>query len=415
MPDAVRPDLQVTGKRFMWSKNPFTDRLNLKWPILQAPMGSYSTPALAAAVSNAGGLGGLGMMGFSAEDAERRIAGFQQMSGGSLNVNYLLFPEPSITADVSEPMRARLQAHFDAKGLGAVPEPAGAAGEVSREHLSMLMRAKPQMVSFHFGLPDREVIDAIKDAGIFIVSSATTVAEARMLEEQGVDAIIAQGTEAGGHRGTFTGVDISMQPGLFALLPQVVDAVRVPVIAAGGVADGRTVAAAFVLGASAVQLGTAFLRCEEANVLDAHRAALREPTDACTVVTDMISGRPARYVKNGLDRGPRGLGPEAGGVSRPVPSHRAAWRHGRQGAYRLVCRSIRGTCQRHNCRRAGRLTCGSDVRVPARFFAFLALYSFRLPYPLAGAPMSSSVDGSRVARVKLTQWHWSGAVFCPAR
>ena len=119
-----------------------------------------------------------------------------------------------------------------------------------------------------------------------------------MLEERGVDAIIAQGTEAGGHRGTFTGVDISMQPGLFALLPQVVDAVRVPVIAAGGVADGRTVAAAFVLGASAVQLGTAFLRCEEANVVDAHRAALREPTDACTVVTDMITGRPARYVKN---------------------------------------------------------------------------------------------------------------------
>src|SRR5436305_6700364 len=121
-----------------------------------------------------------------------------------------------------------------------------------------------------------------------------------MLEREGVDAVVAQGTEAGGHRGTFTGVDISMQPGLFALLPQEVEAVRVPVIAAGGVADGRAVAAAFVLGASAVQLGTAFLRCEEANVLDAHRAALREPTDACTMVTDMITCRPARYVKNKL-------------------------------------------------------------------------------------------------------------------
>jgi nitronate monooxygenase len=288
----------MSREKFMWPRNTFTDTLNLKWPILQAPMGWLSTPALAAAVSNAGGLGGLGMWGFSAEEAERRIAGFQQLSGGSLNVNYPLWPEPRITADISEPMRARLQTHFDAKGLGVVPEPTGAASEVSREHLSMLMRAKPQMVSFHFGLPPREVIDAIKGAGIFIISSATTVAEARMLEEGGVDAIIAQGTEAGGHRGTFTGVDISMQPGLFALLPQVVDAVRVPVIAAGGVADGRTVAAAFVLGASAVQLGTAFLRCEEANVLDAHRAALREPTDACTVVTDMITGRPARYMKN---------------------------------------------------------------------------------------------------------------------
>jgi nitronate monooxygenase len=164
----------------------------------------------------------------------------------------------------------------------------------------MLLRVKPQMVSFHFGLPRQEVLDAIKGAGIFVISSATTVAEAQLLEQCGVDAIIAQGTEAGGHRGTFTGVDISMQPGLFALLPQVVDAVRVPVIAAGGVANGRTVAAAVMLGASAVQLGTAFLRCEEANVLDSHRAALREANEACSIVTDTITGRPARYIRNRL-------------------------------------------------------------------------------------------------------------------
>lgn len=284
----------------MWSRNAFTERLNLKWPILQAPMGWLSTPALASAVSNAGGLGGLGMWGFSAQDAERRIAGFRQQSAGSLNVNYPLWPAPKITADTSEPMRTRLQAHYDAKSLGAVPKPEGAASEVSREHLAMLLRAKPQVVSFHFGLPRPEVMQAIKSAEIFIISSATTVAEARILEERGVDAIIAQGTEAGGHRGTFTGVDMSMQPGLFALLPQVVDAVSVPVIAAGGVADGRTVAAAFMLGASAVQLGTAFLRCDEANVLDAHRAALREANDACTIVTDVITGRPARYIRNKL-------------------------------------------------------------------------------------------------------------------
>jgi nitronate monooxygenase len=263
-------------------------------------MGWLSTPALAAAVSNAGGLGGIGMWGFSAEDAERRIAGFRQLSGGSLNVNYPLWPEPEITADVADPMRKRLQAHYDAKGLGSVPKREGAASDVSPEHLAMILRAKPQMVSFHFGFPKQEVLDAIKGAGIFVISSATTVAEAKMLERRGVDAVIAQGTEAGGHRGTFTGVDMSMQPGLFALLPQVVDAVRVPVIAAGGIADGRTVAAAFVLGASAVQLGTAFLRCEEANVLDAHRVALREATDACTIVTDMITGRPARYIRNKL-------------------------------------------------------------------------------------------------------------------
>ncbi len=284
----------------MWPHNALTERLNIRWPILQAPMGWLSTPALAAAVSNAGGLGGIGMWGFSAEDAERRIAGFRQQSGGSLNVNYPLWPEPEITADVADPMRKRLQTHFDAKGLGPVPRPEGAASDVSLEHLAMVLLVKPQMVSFHFGLPKQEVVDAIKGAGIFVISSATTVAEAKMLEQRGVDAVIAQGAEAGGHRGTFTGVDMSMQPGLFALLPQVVDAVRVPVIAAGGVADGRTVAAAFVLGASAVQLGTAFLRCEEANVLDAHRAALREATDACTIVTDTITGRPARYIRNKL-------------------------------------------------------------------------------------------------------------------
>jgi nitronate monooxygenase len=284
----------------MWSRNAFTERLNLKWPILQAPMGWLSTPALAAAVSNSGGLGGLGMWGFSAEDAERRIAGFRQQSSGSLNVNYPLWPEPRITPKASEAMRQRLQPHYAAKGLGAVPQPKGAASEVSPEHLAMLLRAKPEMVSFHFGLPRPEVVKAIKNAGIFIISSATTVAEARALEEGGVDAIIAQGAEAGGHRGTFSGVDISMQPGLFALLPQVVDAVSVPVVAAGGVADGRQVAAAFILGASAVQIGTAFLRCEEANVSDAHRAALREADDACTVVTDMITGRPARYIRNRL-------------------------------------------------------------------------------------------------------------------
>ncbi|MFM9850034.1 MAG: NAD(P)H-dependent flavin oxidoreductase [Hyphomicrobiaceae bacterium] len=284
----------------MWAQNAFTERLNLKWPILQAPMGWLSTPALAAAVSNAGGLGGLGMWGFSPEDAERRIAGFRQQSSGSLNVNYPLWPEPAITPKASDAMRERLQPHYDAKGLGAVPKPEGAASEVSREHLAMLLRAKPQMVSFHFGLPRPEVVQAIKSAGVFVICSATTVAEARMLEQRGVDAIIAQGTEAGGHRGTFTGVDMNMQPGLFALLPQVVDAVRVPVIAAGGVADGRQVAAAFMLGASGVQMGTAFLRCEEANVFDAHRAALREASDACTIVTDMITGRPARYIRNRL-------------------------------------------------------------------------------------------------------------------
>jgi nitronate monooxygenase len=284
----------------MWPTNALTKRLRLRWPIIQAPMGIITTPALAAAVSNAGGLGGLGMWGLSAEDAARRIAGFRQQSDGSLNVNYPLWPDPAYSAEIAEPMRRHLQSIYDARGLGSVPEPQGVASDVNPEHVTMLLDVKPEVVSFHFGLPDPEIVQTIKSAGIFIISSATTVAEARMLERHGVDAVIAQGIEAGGHRATFSGVDVGMQPGLFALLPQVVDAVGIPVIAAGGVADGRTAAAAFMLGASAVQLGTAFMRCEEANMYPAHRAALADADDVCTVVTDLISGRPARYIRNRL-------------------------------------------------------------------------------------------------------------------
>jgi nitronate monooxygenase len=263
-------------------------------------MGDLSTPALAAAVSNAGGLGGLGMWGYSSEDAERRIAGFRQQSGGSLNVNYPLWEDPGDLTNVGVAMRERLQALYDAKGLGPLPAPQASAGHVSPEHLAMLRKTKPEVVSFHFGLPDRETVQALKAIGIFIVSSATTVAEARTLEAQGVDAVIAQGIEAGGHRGTFSGVDVGMQPGLFALLPQVADAVGVPVIAAGGIADGRAIAAALMLGASGVQLGTAFLRCPEANVRELHRGALREAGDISTVVSKIMTGRPARLFKNRL-------------------------------------------------------------------------------------------------------------------
>jgi nitronate monooxygenase len=171
---------------------------------------------------------------------------------------------------------------------------------VDAAHLAMLQRARPEVVSFHFALPAPEVLQAIRAAGIYTIASATTVAEARVLEASGIDAVIAQGIEAGGHRATFSGVDIGMQPGLFALLPQVVDAVKVPVIAAGGIADGRTVAAAFMLGASAVQLGTAFLRCDEAATPDALREALARADDAATVVSSVVSGRPARFIRNRL-------------------------------------------------------------------------------------------------------------------
>lgn len=215
-------------------------------------------------------------------------------------MNYVFWPEPERDDKKIAAMKLQLQPHYDEAGLGPVPEPQGVASDVTPEHLEMLLRHEPEVISFHFGLPKPETVKAIKDAGIFVVCTATTVEEARILERSGVDAVVAQGAEAGGHRGTFTGVDMSMQASLLSLLPQVEDAVSVPVIAAGGIADGRTAAAAFMLGASAVQMGTAFLRCDETNIQDHHRAALAEADESSTIVTDLISGRPSRYIRNKL-------------------------------------------------------------------------------------------------------------------
>ena len=249
-------------------------------------------------------------------------------------------------------MRKRLQPHYDAKGLGAVPQPEGRGerGQPRAPRHAAAREARDGELPFRPAAA-RDHARPSRRAGIFIISSATTVAEARTLEQRGVDAIIAQGTEAGGHRGTFTGVDISMQPGLFALLPQVVDAVRVPVIAAGGIADGRQVAAAFMLGASAVQLGTAFLRCEEANVQDAHRAALREANDACTIVTDMLTGRPARYIRNSARGRSHRLGAGAGVVSRAAELDGAAAGQPATGSSRCCSRDSRPRSARTRTRR----------------------------------------------------------------
>lgn len=285
----------------MWPSNALTERLGLKWPIFQSPMSTVAGPALAAAVSNAGGLGALGMWGHSPESVERRIAGFRQMSSRAINVNFPLWEAPTLAPDATEAMRRRLAPYYEGRSLGPVPEPRGiAAGEITAEHLAVILRLKPEVVSFHFGLPDRTIVDALKGAGILVLSSATTVAEAKALEAGGVDAVIAQGVEAGGHRGAFSGVDISQQPGLLALLPQVVDAVRAPVIAAGAIADGRGAAAAFMLGASAVQLGTAFVRCDESIARDVYQAALTRADDASTLVTDQLTGRPARMIRNAI-------------------------------------------------------------------------------------------------------------------
>ena len=284
----------------MWYKNELTEKLGLEWPILQAPMGEYSTPELAAAVSNAGGLGGLGMWEFPVDEVENRILAFRRLSPAGINVNYPVWEDPGDLASAAMPMRNRVQRLYDKLDLGPLPTPSASPRTVTREHLEMLERMQPEVISFHFGLPDPAVVEALKSTGALLMSSATTVAEARYLQENGVDFIIAQGIEAGGHRGTFSGVDINQQSGLFSLLPQVVDAVSIPVIAAGGIADGRAIAAAIMLGASGVLIGTAFLRCNEAMLLDAQRRALGNAQEASTLLTDVMSGRHARSIKTRL-------------------------------------------------------------------------------------------------------------------
>lgn len=282
----------------MWPSNELTERLGLDWPIIQAPMAGASTPELAAAVSNAGGLGSLGLGTITGQEAGQQMQAFGELSGRALNANFFCHESPVDVDMTGREMRTRLQRWYFEAGLGEVPVPSVPFGTFGPEQVEAIRAHRPAVVSFHFGLPDDELLAAVRETGCLILSSATTVAEARWLAERGVDAVIAQGTEAGGHRGSFLDVDTAEQPGLFALIPQVASAVDVPVIAAGGIVDGRTIAAALMLGASAVQIGTAFLRCPEASVHPRHRAALAGAADNGTRLTNLFSGKPARGLIN---------------------------------------------------------------------------------------------------------------------
>lgn len=279
----------------MWQGNRLCDLFGIKLPILQAPMAGSATPALAAAVSNAGGLGGLGcgVMEVAAVRAARDalVAGTNR----PFNLNFFTHPAPAMDADRWQVAAALLAPAYAARGLGPPPAqtPGGRPGFLP-EMLDLLLDLRPRVVSFHFGLPGGDAVAKLRAAGVRVIATATSVAEARALEAGGVDAVIAQGWEAGGHRGSFTQTAPDAGVGLMALLPQVVDAVHLPVIAAGGIADGRGIAAALALGASGVQIGTAFLSCPEAGTSAVHRAALASATDTDTVPTAAFSGRTAR-------------------------------------------------------------------------------------------------------------------------
>jgi len=301
------------------------DLLGIDLPIIQAPMAGANGSAMVIAVSEAGGLGSLPCAMLSGDKARAEIGVIRQQTAKPYNVNFFCHtpaaPDPARAAA----WKQRLADYYREFGL----DPEAEAPSVNRAPFDeamcdMVEDLKPPVVSFHFGLPEESLLDRVKATGAVILSSATTAAEARWLAEQGCDAIIAQGAEAGGHRGMFLGEDISTQAGTFALLPQVVDAVDVPVIAAGGIADGRGIAAAFALGASAVQIGTAYLFTPEATISDLHRQALSQATDDGTALTNLFSGRPARGLMNRVMRevGPMSdkasAFPTAGGALAPL-------------------------------------------------------------------------------------------------
>jgi nitronate monooxygenase len=276
-------------------------------PIIQAPMAGVQVSALAIAVSNAGGLGSLPCAMLSPEAMRKELEAIRGATRKPFNVNFFCHAQPAASAEREAKWRAALAPYFREYGIDPATIPAGPGrAPFTAEAADALESFKPAVVSFHFGLPSADLVARVKKWGSKILASATTVDEARWLEERGADAIIAQGIEAGGHRGHFLSHDLTVQPGTFALVPQIVRAVKVPVIAAGGIADAKGVAAALALGASAVQVGTAYLLCPEATTSKIHRAALKSDAARHTALTNVFTGRPARGIVN---RVVRELGP----------------------------------------------------------------------------------------------------------
>jgi len=275
------------------------DLLAIELPIIQAPMAGVQGSALAVAVSNAGGLGSLPGAMLSLDAVRDELAAIKKQTDKPFNVNFFCHTPPIPAVEQEATWRAMLLPYYQSFEIDLAAIPTGPQRKpFSAEVADVLSEFKPPIVSFHFGLPSPELLARVKSWGAKILSSATTVAEARWLEAHGVDAIIAQGFEAGGHRGMFLSNDLNDQLGIFALLPQVLAAVRCPVIAAGGIANAKGVAAAMQLGAAGVQIGTAYLLCPEATTSTVHRAALKSEAAHHTAITNIFTGRAARGIVN---------------------------------------------------------------------------------------------------------------------
>lgn len=286
------------------------DLLGTRLPILQAPMAGAQLSALAVAVSNAGGLGSLPCAMLGPDDLRRELATVLAQTTQPYNVNFFCHRPPVRNVGHEAMWRAALSRYYAELGLDPmIARPAPQRRPFDHDAADVLAEFRPPVVSFHFGLPSAQLIERVRHWGAVILSSATTVDEALWLEARGVDAIIAQGFEAGGHRGMFLTDDLSTQVGTMALVPQIVQRVKVPVIAAGGIADARGVFAAMRLGASGVQVGTSYLLCPEATTSAVHRAALTGEGARRTAITNLFTGRPARGIVNRLMRE---LGPMSG-------------------------------------------------------------------------------------------------------
>jgi nitronate monooxygenase len=288
--------------------------LGVELPIIQAPMAGAQGSALAVAVSNAGGLGSLPCALLGPDALRHELAAIRAQTTKPFNVNFFCHTAPEPDPEQEAIWRAALSPYYGEYAVDSSQIPAGAGRVPFRaDTADVLAEFEPAVVSFHFGLPAPDLLARVRSFGAKVLSSATTVREALWLEAHGADAIIAQGIEAGGHRGHFLSDDLGVQLGTLALLPQVVDAVKLPVIAAGGIADARGVAAALALGASGVQVGTSYLLCPEATTSAVHRAALQSDSASVTALTNLFTGRPARGIVNRVMK-------ELGPISRAAPA-----------------------------------------------------------------------------------------------
>lgn len=311
----------------MWPDRRLLDLFGIEYPIVLAPMAGMMDSELAGEVSEAGGLGSLPCAMFSAEKSLEQVEQIRARTSKPFNLNFFCHQPPAPDNAREASWRDRLKSYYVELGLDPnAPINVAVRAPFNDALCAMVEEVKPVVASFHFGLPAPDLLKRVKAAGCKVLSSATTAAEARWLAERGVDAIIAQGNEAGGHRGIFLSDDISTQPGTFALVPQVVDVVKVPVIAAGGIADARGIAAAFALGAAGVQIGTAYLHCPESKISVPHRKALKDAQDDSTVLTNVMTGRPARGIVNRVirEQGPIGEVPAFPNAANALAPLRAA-------------------------------------------------------------------------------------------